>query len=410
MINNIREQFPIFNHHKEKELIYLDSASTTQKHESVLSEIDNYYKKYSANIHRSVYPIAEEATNKFEASREKVSNFINSKSEEIIFTKNATEAINIVAYSWGLNNLKEGDIILISEMEHHSNLIPWQFVSKKTGCTLKYIPILDDGTLDMHYFNSILSDNVKFVSLIHQSNVLGTVNPIKDMIKKAHEYNALVMIDAAQSISHHKIDVKSLDCDFLVFSGHKMFASTGVGVLFGKYDFLNQMDPFMYGGQMINQVSLEESSWNSVPLKFEAGTPNIAEVISLSAAIDFIESLGTVKIKKHLHKITNSYLKVLKSFPDIIVYGQQSICIKEEPHLERGPVISFNIEGVHPYDFCQIMGQHNICLRAGNHCAQPLLDKLGTTATNRISFQIYNTVDEISIFEGELKKTIDFLR
>ena len=410
MINNIREQFPIFNHHKDKELIYLDSASTTQKHESVLSEIDNYYKKYSANIHRSVYPIAEEATNKFEASREKVSNFINSKSEEIIFTKNATEAINIVAYSWGLNNLKEGDIILISEMEHHSNLIPWQFVSKKTGCTLKYIPILDDGTLDMHYFNSILSDNVKFVSLIHQSNVLGTVNPIKDMIKKAHEYNALVMIDAAQSISHHKIDVKSLDCDFLVFSGHKMFASTGVGVLFGKYDFLNQMDPFMYGGQMINQVSLEESSWNNVPLKFEAGTPNIAEVISLSAAIDFIESLGTVKIKKHLDKITNSYLKVLKSFPDIIVYGQQSICIKEEPHLERGPVISFNIEGVHPYDFCQIMGQHNICLRAGNHCAQPLLDKLATTATNRISFQIYNTVDEISIFEEKLKKTIDFLR
>ena len=410
MINNIREQFPIFNHHKEKELIYLDSASTTQKHESVLSEIDNYYKKYSANIHRSVYPIAEEATNKFEASREKVSNFINSKSEEIIFTKNATEAINIVAYSWGLNNLKEGDIILISEMEHHSNLIPWQFVSKKTGCTLKYIPILDDATLDMHYFNSILSDNVKFVSLIHQSNVLGTINPIKDMIKKAHEYNALVMIDAAQSISHHKVDAKSLDCDFLVFSGHKMFASTGVGVLFGKYDLLNQMDPFMYGGQMINQVSLEESSWNNVPLKFEAGTPNIAEVISLSAAIDFIESLGTVKIKKHLDKITNSYLKVLKSFPDIIVYGQQSICIKEEPHLERGPVISFNIEGVHPYDFCQIMGQHNICLRAGNHCAQPLLDKLATTATNRISFQIYNTVDEISIFEEKLKKTIDFLR
>ena len=410
MINNIREQFPIFNHHKDKELIYLDSASTTQKHESVLSEIDNYYKKYSANIHRSVYPIAEEATNKFEESRIKVSNFINSKTEEIVFTKNATEAINIVAYSWGLNNLKEGDIILISEMEHHSNLIPWQFVSKKTGCTLKYIPILDDGTLDMHYFNSILSDNVKFVSLIHQSNVLGTVNPIKDMIKKAHEYNALVMIDAAQSISHHKIDVKSLDCDFLVFSGHKMFASTGVGVLFGKYDFLNQMDPFMYGGQMINQVSLEESSWNNVPLKFEAGPPNIPEVISLGAAIDFIESLGTVKIKKHLDKITNSYLKVLKSFPDIIVYGQQSICIKEEPHLERGPVISFNIEGVHPYDFCQIMGQHNICLRAGNHCAQPLLDKLATTATNRISFQIYNTVDEISIFEVELKKTIDFLR
>ena len=253
----------------------------------------------------------------------------------------------------------------------------------------------------MHYFNSILSDNVKFVSLIHQSNVLGTVNPIKDMIKKAHEYNALVMIDAAQSISHHKVDVKSLDCDFLVFSGHKMFASTGVGVLFGKYDFLNQMDPFMYGGQMINQVSLEQSSWNNVPLKFEAGTPNIAEVISLGAAIDFIESLGRANIKEYLDKITNSYLTLLKKNPDITIYGKK---------LGTGPVISFNIEGVHPYDFCQIMGQHNICLRAGNHCAQPLLDKLGTTATNRISFQIYNTVDEINIFEEKLKKTIDFLR
>jgi len=400
-MDNIKKQFPIFNHYKENELIYLDSASTTQKHESVLFELNNYYKKYSANIHRSVYPIAEKATNKFEESRLKVSNFINSKSEEIVFTKNATEAINVLAYSWGLNNLKKNDVILISEMEHHSNLIPWQFISKKTGCTLKYIPMLDNGVLDIDYFNSIILNKVKFVSLIHQSNVLGTINPIKDMIAKAHQHGALVMIDAAQSISHHKIDVKSLDCDFLVFSGHKMFASTGVGVLFGKYDLLDKMDPFMYGGQMINQVNLKESTWNSVPLKFEAGTPNIAEVISLGAAIDFIESLGRSNIKSYLEQITNSYLELLNNFSNITIYGSQSI---------RGPVISFNIEGVHPYDFCQIMGQHNICLRAGNHCAQPLLDKLGTTATNRISFQIYNTVDEINIFEEKLKKTIDFLR
>jgi len=400
-MDNIKKQFPIFNHYKENELIYLDSASTTQKHESVLFELNNYYKKYSANIHRSVYPIAEKATNKFEESRLKVSNFINSKSEEIVFTKNATEAINVLAYSWGLNNLKKNDVILISEMEHHSNLIPWQFISKKTGCTLKYIPMLDNGVLDIDYFNSIILNKVKFVSLIHQSNVLGTINPIKDMIAKAHQHGALVMIDAAQSISHHKIDVKSLDCDFLVFSGHKKFASTGVGVFFGKYDLLDKMDPFMYGGQMINQVNLKESTWNSVPLKFEAGTPNIAEVISLGAAIDFIESLGRSNIKSYLEQITNSYLELLNNFSNITIYGSQSI---------RGPVISFNIEGVHPYDFCQIMGQHNICLRAGNHCAQPLLDKLGTTATNRISFQIYNTVDEINIFEEKLKKTIDFLR
>ena len=400
-MDNVKKQFPIFKNFKDNELIYLDSASTTQKHESVLFELDNYYKKYSANIHRSVYPIAEKATNKFENSREKVSKFINSKIEEIVFTKNATEAINIVAYSWGLDNLKKDDIILISEMEHHSNLIPWQFISKKTGCTLKYIPMLNDGSLDINSFDSMISEKVKFVSIIHQSNVLGTVNPIEKIIKKAHQYNALVMIDAAQSISHHKIDVKSLDCDFLVFSGHKMFASTGVGVLFGKYDLLNQMNPFMYGGQMINQVSLKESNWNEVPLKFEAGTPNIAEVISLGAAIDFIESLGLENINSYLKKITNEYLKLLNNYSDLTIYGSD---------LDRGPVISFNIENIHPYDFCQIMGQHNICLRAGNHCAQPLLDKLGTTATNRISFQIYNTLDEINIFEEKLKKTVNFLR
>ena len=316
----------------------------------------------------------------------------------------------MLAYGWGLDNLKRDDIILISEMEHHSNLIPWQFIAQKTGCHLKYIPMLDDGTLDMDAFDSLLSNKVKFLSLTHQSNVLGTINPIQNMIQKAHQHGALVMIDAAQSISHHKIDIKSLDCDFLVFSGHKMFASTGVGVLFGKYKLLEKMSPFMYGGQMIDQVSLKKSTWNKVPLKFEAGTPNIAEVISLGAAIDFIELLGAVNIKKYLDEITNSYLKVLKSFSDITIYGKHSICIKEEPHLERGPVIAFNIEGVHPYDFCQIMGQHNICLRAGNHCAQPLLDKLGTNSTNRISFQVYNSIDEINFFEEKMKKTINLLR
>ena len=409
-INSIKNQFPIFNNYPDNKFLYLDSASTTLKHESVLSKLEDYYSKYSANIHRSVYPIAEKATNEFERSRLKVSKFINSKSEEVIFTKNTTESINLVAYSWGLNNLSKGDVVLISEMEHHSNIIPWQFVSQKTGCSLKYIPILDDGTLDMDAFDLLLSNKVKFLSITHQSNVLGTINPIQDIIQKAHQYGILVMIDAAQSISHYKIDVKLLDCDFLVFSGHKMFASTGVGVLFGKSDILDKMNPFMYGGQMINQVGLKKSTWNTVPLKFEAGTPNIAEVISLGAAIDFIESLGTVNIKKYLYKITNSYLKILKNFSDITVYGKQSICIKEKPYLERGPVIAFNIEGVHPYDFCQIMGQHDISLRPGNHCAQPLLNKLGTNSTNRISFHIYNSVDELDYFEKKLKKTITFLR
>ncbi len=286
---NIRNQFPIYKV-QNKNFVYLDSASTTLKHESVVSKLKEYNSEYSANIHRSVYPIAEKATYEFEQSRCKVANFINSKSEEIIFTKSATESINLIAYSWGLSNLKKDDVILISKMEHHSNMVPWQFVAKKTGCTLKYIPLLDDGTLDLESFKSLLSSNVKLISLIHQSNVLGIVNPIEDIIKKAHQNGTLVMIDVAQSISHIEIDVKKIDCDFLVFSGHKMFASTGVGVLYGKYELLDQMEPFLYGGQMINKVNEQNSTWNELPLKFEAGTPNIAEVISLGASIDFIET------------------------------------------------------------------------------------------------------------------------
>ena len=400
-INSIKDQFPIFNDYPNNQFLYLDSASTTLKHRSVLLKIEEYYSKYSANIHRSVYPIAEKATNEFEKSRIKVSKFINSKSEEIIFTKNTTESINLVAYSWGLKNLSEGDIILISEMEHHSNIIPWQFVSKQTGCILKYIPILSDGSLDMDSFDTLLSNKVKFISLIHQSNVLGTINPIDKIIKKAHSYNALVLIDAAQSISHTKIDVNKIDCDFLVFSGHKMFASTGVGVLYGKYKLLDRMDPFLYGGQMINHVGEQESTWNELPLKFEAGTPNIGEVISLGSAIDFIQSIGLEKIKNHLNKISDLYLEILNKFEEITIYGQNN---------NRGPVISFNINNIHAYDFCQIMGQHNISLRAGNHCAQPLLNKIGVSSTNRMSFHIYNNADELNYFEEKLKQTITLLQ
>ena len=396
---NIRNQFPIYKV-QNKNFIYLDSASTTLKHESSISKLKEYNSEYSANIHRSVYPIAEKATYEFEQSRRKVANFINSKSEEIIFTKSATESINLIAYSWGLSNLKKDDVILISKMEHHSNMVPWQFVAKKTGCILKYIPVLDDGTLDLESFESLLSSNVKLISLIHQSNVLGIVNPIEGIIKKAHQNGTLVMIDAAQSISHIEIDVKKIDCDFLVFSGHKMFASTGVGVLYGKYKLLDQMDPFLYGGQMINKVDEQNSTWNKLPLKFEAGTPNIGEVISLGASIDFIKSIGFSEMNEHLNSITNAYLELLSTFKDITIYGQTS---------NRGPVISFNIKNIHAYDFCQIMGQHNISLRAGNHCAQPLLQEFGTNSTNRISFQIYNTIDELNYFNDKLKQTIALL-
>ena len=399
-LNSIKTQFPIFNNYSKNNFLYLDSASTTLKHESVISKLNQYNSEYSANIHRSVYPIAEKATNEFEQSRLKVANFINSKLEEVIFTKNTTESINLVAYSWGLSNLKKDDIILISKMEHHSNIIPWQFVAKKTGCQLKYIPLLEDGNLDIDSFESLLSEKVKLVSLIHQSNVTGSINPIQEIVKKAHSNNALVLIDAAQSISHIQIDINKIDCDFLVFSGHKMFGSTGVGILYGKYELLDRMDPFLYGGQMINKVNEQNSTWNVLPLKFEAGTPNIAEVISLGASIDFIQSIGFNKINEHLSSITNAYLEILNKCRGITIYGHRK---------NRGPVISFNIENIHAYDFCQIMGQHNISLRAGNHCAQPLLEQFGTNSASRISFQIYNNLDELDYFEEKLKQTIDLL-
>ena len=399
-MNSIKDFFPIFNHYKKNNFLYLDSASTTLKHRAVTASLNKYNNQFSANVHRGLYPMAEKATNEFENVRSKIAKFINSDIDEIIFTKNTTESINLVAYSWALDNLKKNDIILISQMEHHSNIVPWQFIAQKTGCILKYISILQDGSLDLDSFNKLLSSKVKFISLIHQSNVLGTINPIKKIIQIARTYDLKILIDAAQSISHDKIDVQSLDCDFLVFSGHKIFASTGVGVLFGKKNILSSMNPFLYGGQMINRVELEESSWNDVPFKFEAGTPNIAEVISLGPAIEFVESIGQENISTYLNKIYKTYLDLFKKYPSITIYGDTQ---------DTGPVISFNIKNIHAYDFCQIMGQHNICMRAGHHCAQPLIDKLGVSSLNRISFQIYNTIDEINFFEEKLNQTIKLL-
>ena len=398
-LNSIKTQFPIFNNYSKNNFLYLDSASTTLKHESVISKLNQYNSEYSANIHRSVYPIAEKATNEFEKSRVKVANFINSKSEEIIFTKNTTESINLVAYSWGLSNLKKDDIILISKMEHHSNIIPWQFVAKKTGCQLKYIPLLEDGNLDIDSFESLLSEKVKLVSLIHQSNVTGSINPIQEIVKKAHSNNALVLIDAAQSISHIQIDINKIDCDFLVFSGHKMFGSTGVGILYGKYELLDRMDPFLYGGQMINKVNEQNSTWNVLPLKFEAGTPNIAEVISLGASIDFIQSIGFNKINEHLSSITNAYLEILNKCRGITIYGHRK---------NRGPVISFNIENIHPQDLAQFLNEDNICIRVGHHCAQPLLETLNETSTARASFYIYNDFSDIDKLVDSIKSTISY--
>jgi len=399
-LKKIRNQFPIYKKFKKNNFVYLDSASTSLKHQSAINKLNEYNESYSANVHRSVYPIAEKATNEYEKTRLKVSEFINSKENEVIFTKNTTESINLVAYSWGLNNLKKGDKILITEMEHHSNIIPWQHVSKKTGCSLDYIKICEDGTLNLEDFEKKILNNVKLVSIIHQSNVTGIINDIKKIIDISHINGAKVLVDAAQSVSHIKTDVKKLNCDFLVFSGHKMFASTGVGILYGKENILENMDPFLFGGQMINIVERQSSTYNDIPHKFEAGTPNISEVISLGASIDFLNEIGFQKIKTHMTILTKSYLDFLNYFPGIKIYGKQD---------NRGPVISFNIKNIHAYDFCQIMGQYNISMRAGNHCAQPLLNEFGTDSAIRISFHIYNTIDEINYFEEKIKKTTEIL-
>ena len=399
-VEKIRKSFPIYKNKSVSDFIYLDSASTSLKHRSVIDELNDYHNSYSANVHRSVYPIAEKATNKYEATRKKIADFINSDYNEIIFTKNTTESINLVAYSWAMDNIKENDTILITEMEHHSNIIPWQNISQKTGCKIEYIKVNSSGILDLDDFDKKITQDVKFVSVIHQSNVTGIINDIKYIVDKSHANQALVLVDSAQSIFHEKIDVRKLNCDFLVFSGHKMFASTGVGILYGKKSILENMQPFMFGGQMINVVERFSSSYNDVPYKFEAGTPNIAEVISLSSSIDYIHKLGFKNIQSHLRKITNKYLDLFNDLDNITIYGKQK---------DRGPVISFNIDKIHAYDFCQIMGQHNISMRAGNHCAQPLLEVFNTSSAIRVSFQVYNSLDEVSIFEKKLKQTVKML-
>ena len=383
-----------------KPIVYLDSAATTQKPQMVLDAITKYYSKYNANIHRGVYHISEKATSEFEAVRDRITSFVNAEHRsEIIFTKGATESINLVAYSWGRKFLKSGDEILITEMEHHSNNIPWQLVAKATGAALKFIPVDDDGELENPL--SYINKNTKMVAVIHQSNVLGTVNPIEEIIKGAHEVGAKVLIDGAQSISHLPIDVQEMDCDFFVFSGHKMMGPTGVGVLYGKKNILNEMDPFLSGGEMIIDVSMDSVSFNQLPWKFEAGTPNIAQVIGLGAAIDYINKIGLDIIDRHGKLLTEYAFKKISKIKGITIYGNAQ---------NNGPVISFNINGVHPHDLAQLLDQQDICIRVGHHCAQPLTKRFGINSSARVSFYIYNTNEEIDILIQGIEKAVSILK
>ena len=394
-VEKIRKDFPILTRKIHgKQLVYFDNAATSQKPNQVIDAINNYYKNSNANIHRSIHQIGEEATKLYEDAHEKVADFINADSyQNIVFTKNTTESLNLLAYSLTAK-LKKGDEIVISQMEHHSNFVPWQQLAKQRGLKLKFIKIDEEGKLDKNSVHENISKKTKIVSLTHVSNVLGTINPIKEVAKIAHENGAIFVADGAQSVPHMLIDVKGLDADFYAFSGHKMIGPTGIGVLYGKKELLEEMQPFLYGGEMINEVGFDDTTFNQLPWKFEAGTMNIAEAAGLSAAIDYLKKIGMENIRSYDKELVDYAMKQLKEIKWIKTYGPK----------ERGAVISFNVDGVHAHDVSQILDSEGIAIRAGHHCCMPLMSVLNVAATARASFYLYNTKQEVDKFISALDK------
>lgn len=400
-INNIKRDFPLL---ENENITYLDSGATTQKPIQVINAVEEFYQRYNANPHRGAYSLSVEATEQYENTRTKIAKFINAKHrEEIIFSKNATESLNLIAYSYGLDNLKKDDEVVISIMEHHSNLVPWQKMTKQTGSKLNYMYINENYEIPDEEIENKITDKTKIVGITHVSNVLGTINNVKKVIKYAHKKGAIVIVDASQSIPHMKIDVQDLDADFLVFSGHKMLAPLGIGVLYGKREILNQMNPFIMGGDMIEYVYEQETTYAPLPNKFEAGTQNVEGVIGLGAAIDYIENLGydnIEQIETKLVKYARSELSKLE-FLDIYMTPNES---------NHSSVISFNIKGVHPHDVASILDSEGVCVRSGNHCAQPLLRYLGFDSTCRASFYIYNTQEDVDNLVKALIKAYDMFK
>ena len=394
-VEQIRKDFPILNRKIHgKQLVYLDNAATSQKPRQVIEAIDDYYKNHNANIHRSIHTLGEEATQKYEEAHENVAEFINADSyQNIIFTKNTTESLNLLAYSL-TSKLKKGDEIVISQMEHHSNFVPWQQLAKQRDLKLKFIKINEEGLLDAKSINESITKKTKIVSITHVSNVLGTINQIQDIAKIAHEKGALMIADGAQSAPHMPVDVKNLDVDFYAFSGHKMLGPTGIGVLYGKKELLEEMQPFLYGGEMIREVRFDDTKFNDLPWKFEAGTMNIAEGIGLSAAIDYLNNIGMEQIQKKDRELADYAMKRLKEIKDLTIYGPK----------ERGAVVSFNLKDIHAHDVSQILDSEGIAIRAGHHCCMPLMSVLKVPATARASFYLYNTEEEIDKLISALHK------
>lgn len=402
-IQKIRADFPIL-HQKvnDKPLVYLDNAATSQKPKAVLDSLMHYYEYDNANVHRGVHTLANRATTAYENAREKVAAFIGAaETGEIIFTRGTSAAINLVADSYGAANLGSGDEIVISYLEHHSNLIPWQQLAKRTGAVLKYLDLESDGTITLENAKQAISEHTKLVALTHVSNVIGGITPIQEIIDLAHEYQAVVLVDGAQAVPHMKVDVQKLDADFYAFSGHKMMAPTGIGVLYGKRELLEEMEPTEFGGEMIDFVELYDSTWKELPWKFEAGTPIIAGAIALAEAITYLEKIGLDRIHEHEQMLSRYALEKLAQIDGITVYGPQDVS-------KRTGVITFNLEGVHPHDLATILDEEGIAVRAGHHCAQPLMKWLEVSSTARASFYIYNTKEEVDAFIKALQLTKEY--
>lgn len=404
-IAKIRADFPILatEAYPGVPLIYLDNAASSQKPLPVIQAMSDYYLGHHANVHRGIHKLSEEATNLYEGAREKIARFINAPdSSQIIWLRNATEGFNLVAYSWGRANIQPGDEILLTEMEHHANLVPWQILAEEKGAVLRFVSFAADGTLDLSNLGELLTEKTKLFSFTAMSNVFGTINPVKELVRAGHDVGAVVMVDAAQSVPHMPVDVQSLDCDFMAFSGHKMCGPTGIGVLYGRRELLEAMPPFMGGGDMIRRVHLTYSTWNDLPWKFEAGTPSIAEAIGLGTAVDYLTNLGMDNIHAHEQFITNYALEALSEVEGVTIYGP--------PASQKGGVAAFTLQGVHPHDIAELVDKEGIAIRAGHHCAMPLHKKLGVSATARASFYLHTTTDEVDKLVESLHRVRQIFR
>ena len=395
---DIRKDFPnLEEKNRGKTLVYLDSAATSLTPKQVINSESEYYEKFGGSIHRSVYELGEKATNAFENSRKRIADFIGASKNSIVFTKSATESINLVAESWGYDNLKSGDVVLLTDMEHHSNIIPWQIICEKTGAEIKYLKSTEHGTINLDDLRSTLDNNVKIVSITHASNVFGTINPIKEIIDIVKKNGSKIMIDGCQSIPHMRVDVVDLDCDFYAFSGHKMFGPTGVGVLYSKEEILEKMRPYQTGGGIIETVTMTDSTWTSIPHRFEPGSPMAAQAIALAEAVNYLESC----LEKHDNSLNEYSLEKMKSINGISIYGNAP---------ERTPIISFNIEDIHSLDLAHFLDYEGITIRSGHHCCQPLMQALDITACARVSFYFYNSVEEVDFLVDKINKAVQVIK